>query len=309
VDGAGSRFWQPAIAEPATMSRASKAVESSFMERSPSRWAVLQQAARLRRTQPIRARRLPQSSAVTARHPQLAGLVVLLLIFALQLWAFVATLPGRRPVVVAAPAAAPARARFGEHRPSAEARQIADRALVTHDAQDRPFMLIDKKAATLYVFDAGGTAIGVSPVLLGLARGDDRLPGLGQRPVAQMRPFERTTPAGRFVTAPGSTAGGQPVLWIDHGAALSMHRVRAHVAAERGLQRLASRGAADNRISFGGIDVPAAFFDSVVWPLFSQARGIAYVLPDTKPLHEVFAGLLAPVAATPPRSAQLDLGS
>ena len=39
------------------------------------------------------------------------------------------------------------------------------------------------------------------------------------------------------------------------------------------------------------INVPASFYESVVWPAFSRAPGIAYVLPETKPLHAVFAGL------------------
>ena len=54
--------------------------------------------------------------------------------------------------------------------------------------------------------------------------------------------------------------------------------------------------------------MPASFYDSVVWPVFSQARGVAYVLTDSKPLHEVFSGLLDPPQAAPPRSARLDLG-
>jgi len=81
------------------------------------------------------------------------------------------------------------------------------------------------------------------------------------------------------------------VVWIDYDAAVSMHRVRATVASERRLARLASPSAADNRISYGCINVPASFYDSVVWPAFSVAPGIAYVLPDRKSLREVFVDL------------------
>jgi hypothetical protein len=152
-------------------------------------------------------------------------------------------------------------------------------------------MIVDKKAAKVHVFDATGRLTGTAPVLLGLARGDDSVPGIGQRKLAEVHPFERTTPAGRFVTQPGRNLADEPVVWIDYDAAVSMHRVRATVASERRLARLASPSAADNRISYGCINVPASFYDSVVWPAFSVAPAIAYVLPDRKPLREVFVDL------------------
>jgi hypothetical protein len=197
---------------------------------------------------------------------------------------------------VAAPLAAPmaarrAQAEFGTHKVSANARRLADWAAGGGDAQGQPFMIVDKKAAAVHVFDATGYLSGTSPVLLGAARGDDSVPGIGQRPLAAVRPFERTTPAGRFVTAAGRNLDGEPVVWIDYEAAVSMHRVRATVARERRLAWLASASAADNRISYGCINVPADFYEAVVWPAFSRAPGIAYVLPDKKPLREVFTGL------------------
>jgi hypothetical protein len=197
------------------------------------------------------------------------------------------------------PAAPRAHAGFGTHAVSADARRLAEWAADDGDARGRAFMIVDKRAAALYVFDAAGRLVGTAPVLLGAARGDDSVPGIGQRPIAAVRPFERTTPAGRFVTAAGRNLDGEPVLWIDHGAAVSMHRVRATVASERRLQRLASPSAADNRISYGCINVPPSFYDSVVWPAFSRAPGIAYVLPETRPLHEVFEGLPIAVEGAP----------
>jgi hypothetical protein len=197
------------------------------------------------------------------------------------------------PTPTTATTAPRAHAGFGTHDVSADARRLAEWAAGDGDARGRPFMIVDKRATTLYVFDAAGRLVGTAPVLLGAARGDDSVPGIGQRPIAVVRPFERTTPAGRFVTAAGRNLDGEPVLWIDHGAAVSMHRVRATVAGERRLQRLASPSAADNRISYGCINVPVPFYDSVVWPAFSRAPGITYVLPETRPLHEVFEGLPA----------------
>ena len=228
-----------------------------------------------------------------------AGLLVLAGALALAAGAWVRQRPVTpAPVATAivAPTAAPiaarrAQAEFGTTPASADVRRIADWAAEGGDAQGQSFMVVDKKAAEVHVFDATGRLAGSAPVLLGSARGDHSVPGIGQRPISAVRPFERTTPAGRFVTAAGRNLDGEPVVWIDYEAAVSMHRVRATVARERRLERLTSASAADNRISYGCINVPVSFYEAVVWPAFSRAAGIAYVLPDKRPLHEVFVGL------------------
>lgn len=68
-----------------------------------------------------------------------------------------------------------------------------------------------------------------------------------------------------------------------------MHRVRAVNPKERRLQRLASPSAADNRISYGCINMPAAFFDRVIAPMFRDGEHAVYVLPEVKPVRQVFA--------------------
>lgn len=162
----------------------------------------------------------------------------------------------------------------------------------------RAFAVVDKKGARVHVFDAGGKERASAPILLGLARGDDSVPGIGERPMAQIRPEERTTPAGRFATEPGRNLQGEDIVWVDYDAAVSMHRVRATNPAERRLERLATPGVEDNRISYGCINVPAAFYDAYVKPTLGTRRGVVYVLPETKPLAAVF-GLGTRVAATP----------
>lgn len=206
----------------------------------------------------------------------------------------VAATPVRAPADAAEPPArnhGRTRAEFGADKPSRDVRRLADWAVATDDPRGRPFMVVDKKRAALYVFDADGVLAGKTPVLLGQARGDYSVPGIGDREVSLVRPFERTTPAGRFVTTVGRNALGEDVIWIDYAAAVSMHRVRATVPEERRLQRLASRSSADNRISFGCINVPTAFYDEVVQPMFYGKQGLAYVLPEVGALHRVFAGL------------------
>jgi hypothetical protein len=164
--------------------------------------------------------------------------------------------------------------------PAAEVERVAQWAKRTQDAQGMPFAIIDKKGAAVHVFDSAGRLRASSPVLLGLARGDQSVPGIGEREMSQIAPHERTTPAGRFVSEPGRNTQGEDIVWIDYDAAVSMHRVRANNKAERRLERLASPTVEDNRISYGCVNLPAAFYDAHVKPLFGNSRGVIYVLPE-----------------------------
>ena len=196
-----------------------------------------------------------------------------------------------------------------QSRPLAEepgTREFVSWVRATNNHRGQPFAIIDKKAAMLHVFDASGSPRGSSPVLLGLAVGDDSVPGIGTRKLADIRPAERTTPAGRFVSEPGRNLQGEDIVWIDYDAAISMHRVRASNKADRRLERLATPTAADNRISYGCVNVPAAFYDALLKPVFGVKPAVVYVLPETRPV-DTLLGLVdgaahdaAPlVAATP----------
>lgn len=158
-----------------------------------------------------------------------------------------------------------------------------------------PFVLVDKRHAAVHVFDAAGVRQGSSSALLGLARGDHSVPGIGERPMSQIAPHERTTPAGRFVSEPGRNLQGEDIVWIHYDDAVSLHRVRPTNPAERRLQRLASRTAADNRISFGCVNLPASFYDRFIAPTLGQRTGVVYVLPETQPVAEFFG--FAPATA------------
>ena len=172
---------------------------------------------------------------------------------------------------------------------SAQARHLVRWVLRSGDNHGLPFAVIDKRNARVTVLSANGQARGSSPVLLGLARGDDSVPGIGERKMADIRPEERTTPAGRFLAEHGRNANGEDIIWVDYDAAVSMHRVRANNRVERRLERLATPTAADNRISYGCINVPAAFYERVIIKTFDAPNAVVYVLPDVKPLAEVFA--------------------
>ena len=187
------------------------------------------------------------------------------------------------------PAWQPVKVDFGNEEASADARRLAQWVAYSGDHQRLHFVILDKKFAKVFVFGPDAKLIGASPVLLGYAPGDDSVEGIGQRAIDQVKPHERTTPAGRFVGEPGRNALGEDVVWVDYDAAVSMHRVRATNPAERRLERLASPTIEDNRISFGCINMPVVFYEGVLAPAFNKRYGIVYVLPETKSLEQVFA--------------------
>jgi hypothetical protein len=180
-------------------------------------------------------------------------------------------------------------ANFGRERASGDARDIADWVVDSADNLGLPFVIVDKIDAKIFVFDAGGRLTGAAPALLGLARGDDTVPGIGDREYADMPPETRTTPAGRFVAELGMDALGKDVVWVDYDAAVALHRVITSNPEEHRLERLATPTPLDNRITFGCINVPKKFYETVVRPAFTGTKGIVYVLPETRSAREVFA--------------------
>ncbi|WP_193531713.1 hypothetical protein [Roseateles aquatilis] len=203
--------------------------------------------------------------------------------------------------VAQAPAPVPrtGTADFGKTKASKQARQLAQWVMAGWDHGGRPFAILDKRLAQVLVFRPDGKLIASTPVLLGYAAGDDSVAGIGLRPIAEVRPSERTTPAGRFVAQPGKNALHEDVLWVDYDAAVSMHRVRVTNPAERRLERLASPTPKDNRISFGCINMPVKFFENTLWPNFGQRGGIVYVLPEKKSMEQVFGEQMKHAKAGP----------
>ena len=67
-------------------------------------------------------------------------------------------------------AASPKRADFAGYAATSSAHRVADWA-ATSDAGGGPFIIIDKPAAAIYVFDGEGRVRGSAPVLLGAATG------------------------------------------------------------------------------------------------------------------------------------------
>ena len=241
------------------------------------------------------------------REPRAGGLGVRALLLVLTVLAILSAALAMPQAVFAAdlpalPAAMsrPAHVDFAGEAPSADARGVADWAIASGDSQGLPFMVVDKPQARMFMFRRDGTLLGAAPVLLGLATGDDSPPGIGDRPLSAITPAERITPAGRFVAELGRNLAGQDILWVDYAAAISVHRASdpKHGLTRGGrLARLASASIADNRISHGCINLSAADYDRLIRPAFAGTAGIVYVLPETRPVGEVFA--MAARSATP----------
>jgi hypothetical protein len=176
----------------------------------------------------------------------------------------------------------PKRVNFEREPASREAMQKADWVVDSGDNRRMPFVIVDKTDAKVFVFYADGRLRGAAPALLGLAIGDEAIPGIGSRKLSSIRPEERTTPAGRFVAALGRNMHGKEILWVDYDGAVGIHPVVTTNPKERRLQRLASPTPLDHRISYGCINVPAKFFNKVVRPAFTGTNGIVYVLPETR---------------------------
>jgi hypothetical protein len=150
---------------------------------------------------------------------------------------------------------------------SAAATRVFDWIAASGDNGALPYIVIDKNNAALFLFDAKGQLLGKAP--------------------------------GRFLARYGLAAGRQKVLWVDYATSVALHPIpTGYNPKERRRQRMASPTSDDNRITFGCINVPSAFYSKSVQPLFRKKGGYVYILPDTKPLETVFPLLLGQTVAS-----------
>ncbi|HEX4182222.1 MAG TPA: hypothetical protein VHY34_03065, partial [Caulobacteraceae bacterium] len=193
--------------------------------------------------------------------------------------------------------------------PFGTAAQLALWVAATDDNGDRPFVIVDKLAADVFVYSPNGRLEGAAPVLLGEMPGDDSAPGVGDRDLSAIAPDERTTPAGRFVARFGPASGHRTVLWVDYVDAISLHPVITTNRREHRLERLRSPLAQVRRITYGCINVPTDFYRDVVLNAFADGGGVVYILPETKPLAEVLPAFAVAIGANAPTGAAVDAGA
>lgn len=176
--------------------------------------------------------------------------------------------------------------------PSPDEQRVAAWIAASGDNHALPFAVIDKTSASFILYDGRAKPIAQVPVLIGIAPGDDATPGVGSKTLGEIGPAEKTTPAGRFLAKFGYAAGRQKVLWVDYTNSVAIHPIPQDAAKrEMRRERLLSPEPEDNRITFGCINVPRAFYGSALRPLFQKKGGYVYILPDTKPLEDVFPRL------------------
>lgn len=171
---------------------------------------------------------------------------------------------------------------------SPAARDMAAWIIGADDNQGRPFLIVDKVDAQVLAFNTRGELIATAPVLLGVTRGDDSPPGIGERALSDIDADMRITPAGRFDATLGVNLAGTIILWLDYDAALSLHAVVTGGPSDRRLHRLGTATTLDNRISYGCINVPPGFYENVVRTLFRSTAGVVYILPETRSVEDVF---------------------
>lgn len=165
-------------------------------------------------------------------------------------------------------------------------RRVASWAVENGDNAGLPFVVIDKAGARLFSFDPKGVLRDSAPALLSAQASDE--------------PGGSATPAGRFVAEPAD----QGLRWVNAQAAIELHTADSPRSPGRAERRLASGRTQDRRISEGSVTVPTEFFARQLAPLRHQAT-VAYVLPERRPLHDVFGAHGDDRVATSPRH-QLD---
>ncbi|MDF2494927.1 hypothetical protein [Sphingomonas sp.] len=176
--------------------------------------------------------------------------------------------------------------------PSPDTQRVAAWIAVSGDNRKLPYAILDKNTASLILYDAKGKPLAQVPTLIGIAPGDDATPGVGSKKLGEIGPAEKTTPAGRFLAKFGYAYGQQRVLWVDYANSVAIHPIPGDAAKkEKRRERMLSETPDDNRITFGCINVPRAFFGNSLRPLFQKNGGYVYVLPDSKPLEDVFPRL------------------
>lgn len=232
-----------------------------------------------------RARQTPRSEfAESLRRGVLVGVAALVLIVPPALHfaphgAKPAKPPGREHVV--------RRADFGAETPTQDARRLADWVADARDNGPRWFAVLDKRDAKVFLFDRDGRLQASAPTVIGSAIGDDTAPGVGDKPLGDLKPEERTTPAGRFVAEPGETSSRhEDVVWVDYEAAVSMHRI---IKVPERLKAIATPTPDDNRLSNGCINLPDAFYEQHLRPAVDSHGVVVYILPETRSLAQTFA--------------------
>lgn len=147
------------------------------------------------------------------------------------------------------------------------------------DNSGQRYIIADKASGEIHIMDASGKVLATAPALYGSKTGDGM--SIGE------------TPAGIFTlqqeAAPASYGGDlQQFASAPNGDVYAIHRVLTTNPKQNRLGRLASKTAADNRVSLGCINIPIETYNKY---LSSGFKGKLYIIPDQKELGSVFKGI------------------
>jgi hypothetical protein len=181
----------------------------------------------------------------------------------------------------------PDKAFFASEEADTSVHEVADWIVNSRDNKEKPFVIVDKKLARIYVFKKEGLIIATSPALLGQAIGDFSFPGVGDKKLCEIKPYERTTPAGKFLARRGFNVDGTEVIWIDFDTALAIHPISSNPEKHQ-LQHLRSPSSKDKRKTLGCVTVTKEFYITIICPLFAEGNGFVYILPETMPVNDFF---------------------
>ena len=184
------------------------------------------------------------------------------------------------------------RADFGKIEASVTASIVGDWVVGSGNNNGKPFTIVDKGGATMYVFNADGKLLGAAPVLLGAAKGDYLSDEARNKSLDQTLPEDKITPAGRFEgkLAKSREYGTTIDFLRGDNAYYAIHQVYLGTPSEKRQQRLNTETVEDNRISYGCVNIGKDFYFNVIEKNF-QNGGIVYITPDNQSLEQTFKGI------------------
>ena len=187
-------------------------------------------------------------------------------------------------------------AQLGAEPASDDVRRFANWVADSRDNGNHWFVVIDKPRAKVFLFDIDARLDAAAPAVLGETVGDDSTPGVGDKPLSELKPEDLTTPAGRFVAETGETTSRkEDVVWVSYDMALSMHRI---IKVPARLKAIATPDPSDNRLSHGCINLPDSFYEQHLRPAQDRTGLIVYILPETRPIQQTFASFYDVDAST-----------
>ncbi len=160
---------------------------------------------------------------------------------------------------------------------SPDAERVAAWIAASGDNHALPYAVIDKNSASLLLYDGRGKPVAQVPVLIGIAPGDDATPGVGSKTLGEIGPAEKTTPRAASWRSSAMPPDGRRCYGSTIPTASRSTYPGDAAKREMRRERLLSPEPDDNRITFGCINVPRAFYGSALRPLFQKKGGYVYI--------------------------------